>query len=64
MSFGLYGSGMHAWLLDELELGARVAHFLDDEQNGFRLGCLSMEVEHWNCPTDEDEHERLHGEHL
>lgn len=60
-SFGLYGSGMHGWILDEMELGERVAHFLDDENNAkMRLPLLAHEVEHWNCPTDDEEHERLH----
>lgn len=57
---GLYSKGMPGWIMDEVELGTRVAHFLDDEQYGFRLATLSMEVEHWNCPTDDEEHERLH----
>jgi hypothetical protein len=30
--FGLSGAGMHDWLIDELELGARVAHFIDSDQ--------------------------------
>lgn len=59
-SFGLYGKGMHDFIMDEIELGTRVAHYQDSETYGERLGCLSMEVEHWNCPTDDEEHERLH----
>lgn len=43
--FGLHHHGMHDWLMDEIELGARVALILDDENNGWRLPCLSMEVE-------------------
>lgn len=35
MSMGLYGNGMHNWLIDELELGERVAHALDAEACGF-----------------------------
>lgn len=31
--FGLYGTGMHFWILDEMELGKRVAHALDNENN-------------------------------
>jgi hypothetical protein len=61
MSLGLHANGMHDWLMDELELGARVAHFLDGENHGFRLGYLSLEFDHWNCPTDDAEHERLHS---
>lgn len=46
--FGLYGAGMHDWLMDELELGTRVAHFLDSENiEPSRLWFLSMEVEQW-----------------
>lgn len=30
--FGLYGSGVHQFILDEMELGTRVALALDDEQ--------------------------------
>lgn len=33
--FGLYTNGMHDWILDELELGERVAHALDAEACGF-----------------------------
>lgn len=47
---GLYGPGMHGFILDELELGIRAATVLDDENNGMRLPCLSMEVEHWHFP--------------
>lgn len=32
---GLYGSGMHDWILDEMALGARVAHALDAEACGY-----------------------------
>ena len=35
MSFGLQHAGMHDWLMDELELGARVAHALDAEACGY-----------------------------
>jgi hypothetical protein len=47
--FGLYGAGMHDWLIDELELGTRVAHFLDSE-NTFpsRLFWLEGEIESWH----------------
>ena len=34
---GLYGHGMHDYLIDELELGARVASGLDNENNA-RMG--------------------------
>lgn len=46
--FGLHHAGMHDWLIDELELGARVAHFIDSE-NVFpsRVYFLAMEVEEW-----------------
>lgn len=61
MSFGLYGSGMPGFILDEIELGTRVAMYLDDENvAGMRLPLLSYEVEHWNCPADDEEHERVH----
>lgn len=33
MALGLYGSGMHDFILDELELGTRVAMGLDSENN-------------------------------
>lgn len=63
MSYGLYTKGMHDFIYDEMELGSRVAMFLDDENvTGMRLPCLSMEVEHWNCPVDPVDHERLHDE--
>lgn len=29
----LYGSGFVDWLYDEMELGKRVAHYLDSENN-------------------------------
>jgi hypothetical protein len=47
--FGLYGAGMHDWLMDELELGTRVAHFLDSENNQWpsRLDFLELEIESW-----------------
>jgi hypothetical protein len=47
--FGLYGAGMHDWLIDELELGTRVAHFMDSE-NVFpsRLFWLQEEVDEWH----------------
>jgi hypothetical protein len=32
---GLYGSGMHDFIMDELELGTRVATALDQEAVGF-----------------------------
>lgn len=35
MSFGLYSSGMPSFILDELELGTRVAMALDNEALGF-----------------------------
>ena len=35
MSFGLYSSGMPGFILDEIELGTRVAMALDDEALGF-----------------------------
>lgn len=60
MSFGLYGSGMPSFILDEIELGTRVAMFLDDENNCERLYLLSYEVEHWNCPANDAQHERYH----
>lgn len=61
MSFGLYGSGMPGFIQDELELGTRVALYLDDENvAGMRLPLLSYEVEYWNCPADDEEHERYH----
>lgn len=31
--FGLYGTGMHFFILNEMELGYRVACALDDENN-------------------------------
>lgn len=48
--FGLYGAGMHDWLMDELELGARVAHGLDAENNVWpsRLDFLDLEIESWH----------------
>lgn len=62
--FGLYGAGMHDWLMDELELGTRVAHFLDSENTEpSRIWFLDMEVELWrlmktgydpNTPTNSD----------
>lgn len=46
--FGLHHAGMHDWLIDELELGARVAHFIDSENvSSSRLYFLAMEVEEW-----------------
>jgi hypothetical protein len=47
--FGLSGAGMHDWLIDELELGARVAHFIDSE-NVFpsRAWFLDLEIEEWH----------------
>lgn len=33
--FGLHHNGMHDWIMDEFELGARVAHALDAEACGF-----------------------------
>jgi hypothetical protein len=47
--FGLYGAGMHDWLIDELELGARVAHFIDSE-NVFpsRAWWLQEEIDEWH----------------
>lgn len=33
LALGLYGSGYTTWIQDELELGARVACFLDSENN-------------------------------
>lgn len=32
--FGLHHNGMHDWIMDELELGARVAYALDSEACG------------------------------
>lgn len=32
---GLYTNGMHDFILDEMELGTRVAQALDDEACGF-----------------------------
>jgi len=32
---GLYTNAMHDFILDEMELGTRVAHALDDEACGF-----------------------------
>ncbi len=61
MSFGLYGSGMPGFIQDEMELGTRVAMYLDDENNGMRLYLLEYEVEHWNCPADDEKHERRHS---
>lgn len=29
---GIYGKGMHGFILDEMELGLRVARFLDEEE--------------------------------
>lgn len=31
--FALHHSGMHVWILDEMALGKRVAHYLDSENN-------------------------------
>lgn len=46
--FGLYGAGMHDWLIDELELGTRVAHFMDSENvEPSRIWFLALEVEQW-----------------
>lgn len=33
MSIGLYGSGFHDYMMDEFELGKRVAVYLDSENN-------------------------------
>lgn len=35
MGLGLYGSGMHDFVLREAEMGARVASAEDDEASGF-----------------------------
>lgn len=41
---GLYGHGMHDFILDEMELGTRVAMALDSEANGWSaLDNLSYE---------------------
>lgn len=45
---GVYGSAMHGVIMDDLELGFRVAAVLDDENNGMRLPFLSLEVDGWN----------------
>lgn len=42
---GLYGSGMHDFILDEMELGTRVAMALDSEACGWSaLDNLSYEL--------------------
>lgn len=46
MSLGLHHNGMHDFILDEMELGTRVAHALDDEACGF--GALfNLQYEEW-----------------
>jgi len=42
--FGLYGSGFVDWLYDEMELGTRVAHFLDSENNTPDAYFLDLDV--------------------
>jgi hypothetical protein len=33
MTLGLYGKGFHQYMMDEVELGTRVARWLDSENN-------------------------------
>lgn len=45
MGVGLYNNAMHQFILDEMELGTRVAMYLDNEACGFgALFDLSYEL--------------------
>lgn len=44
----LYGSGMHDFIMDEIELGTRVAVALDDEE------CYGGMAWYWNLKYEED----------
>lgn len=58
--FGLYGAGMHDWLMDELELGTRVAHFMDTEQNMDPLWWVTAHhLEEW-CRTHDENGYEIH----
>lgn len=46
MGLGLYGSGMHGFILDEMELGTRVASCLDQEACGFGV-LFDLSYEEW-----------------
>ncbi len=48
---GLYGSGMHDWILMEAEMGTRVAHAQDSEDVGWSA-LLDLSYAEW-CRADE-----------
>lgn len=52
---GLHGPGMHDWIMDELELGRRVAHALDNENNAKMGVWVDISYMEWcrnNPPAD------------
>jgi hypothetical protein len=59
MSLGLYGKGMHQFILDEMELGTRVAAYLDEEEVDplgwlfdihYREYCRACDYDMHRCP--------------
>lgn len=44
MSIGLYGAGMHQFVLDEMELGSRVAQQLDDPEQWLWVSLFAWDV--------------------
>lgn len=53
---GLYGSGMHDWILMEAELGTRVAHAQDSEDCGWSA-LLDLSYAQW-CREDDERQKR------
>jgi len=48
---GLYGTGMHGFILDEAELGTRVAQFADLE--GYEPDWFVSDAHYRDCPPPE-----------
>jgi len=50
----MYGSGMHFWILDEMALGKRVAHYLDSENNAGWTALHDLSYEQY-CKREREE---------
>lgn len=58
----MYGSGMHFWILDEMALGKRVAHYLDSENNAGWTALHDLSYEQY-CKREWERESLKNGAH-
>jgi hypothetical protein len=47
----MYSNGMHFWILDEMLLGPRIAHYLDSENNAGWSALDDLSYEEKQCTS-------------